>query len=156
MRTLALTLTLALLASARPAVAGNVPPVTDPVVLKECGSCHAVFPPQFLPRRSWQKLIDGLANHFGVDASLSDAQRAAVLAYHLANAADAPGAPREAQKFEASISAGETPLRITETGRWTQKHRKVKPERWTSAAVKSKLNCVACHKGAERGIFDDD
>ena len=32
----------------------RVPPVTDPVVKKECGSCHMAFPPHFLPRRSWQ------------------------------------------------------------------------------------------------------
>lgn len=146
---------LALLASAPLARAGEVPPVTDPVVRKECGACHMVFPPQFLPQRSWQKLLDGLAQHFGEDASLSEPQRAAVLAYHLAHAADAPGAPREAAKFAASVPAGETPLRITETGRWTAKHRKVKPERWTSPAVKSRLNCVACHRDAERGSWED-
>ena len=28
------------------------------------------FPPQFLPRRSWQKLVDTLADHFGENASL--------------------------------------------------------------------------------------
>jgi hypothetical protein len=146
---------LALLASASLATAGDVPPVTDPVVKKECGSCHMVFPPQFLPQRSWQKLVDGLADHFGQDASLPESQRAAVLAYHLAHAADTPGAPREARKFADSISAAETPLRITETGRWRNEHRKVKPERWASAAVKSKVNCLACHKDAERGVWDD-
>jgi hypothetical protein len=149
---------LALLSTAALARADGddvVPPVADPVVNKECGACHMVFPPQFLPRRSWQKLLDGLASHFGVDASLSDAPRAAALAYHLANAADAPGAPRAGAKFASSIPAEETPLRITETSRWIREHRKVKPERWASPGVKSKLNCVACHKGAERGVWDD-
>ena len=56
----------------------RVPPVTDPVVKKECGSCHMVFPPQFLPRRSWQKLADTLADHFGENAGLGEAQRKAV------------------------------------------------------------------------------
>lgn len=150
-----LLIAIGLLASAARAFAGDVPPVTDPVVVKECGACHMVFPPQFLPGRSWQKLFDGLANHFGEDVSLPDAKRGPALAYHLAHAADAPGAPREAGKFAASVSPAETPLRITETGRWTSKHRKVKPERWTSPAVKTKVNCVACHKGAERGVWED-
>lgn len=149
------SIALALLASASLAFAGGVPPVTDPVVKKECGSCHMVFPPQFLPQRSWQKLLDGLASHFGQDASLSESQRAAVLAYYLANAADAPGASREGKKFASSIPAGEAPLRITETARWTREHRKVKAERWASPAVKSKVNCVACHKDAERGVWED-
>ena len=152
------TMTLALLLTAPLALAEDderVPPVTDPVVKKECGSCHMAFPPQFLPRRSWQKLVEGLASHFGEDASLTDAQRAAVLEYHLANAADAPGAGRAAAKFASSIPAGETPLRITEVPRWVREHRKIKPERWKSAAVKSKLNCAACHPQAEAGLFGD-
>jgi hypothetical protein len=149
---------LALLAAASLARAGGdevVPPVADPVVKKECGACHMAFPPQFLPRRSWQKLFDGLASHFGDDASLPEPTRAAALAYHLANAADAPGAPRAAAKFASSVPAGETPLRITETARWTREHRKIKPEKWASPTVKSKLNCVACHKDAERGVWED-
>jgi hypothetical protein len=146
---------LALLAAAPLALAGEVQPVSDPVVKKECGACHMTFPPQFLPMRSWQKLVEGLADHFGQDASLPEAQRAAVLRYHLEHAADAPGAGREASKFASSIPGGETPLRITETGRWVRKHQKVKPERWKSPAVKSRLNCVACHKDAERGIWED-
>ena len=39
-----------------------------------------VFPPQFLPKRSWQKLVETLADHFGENASLGEAQRKAVLA----------------------------------------------------------------------------
>jgi len=155
MRTL---IALALLSTAPLALAGEderLSPVTDPVVKKECGACHMAFPPQFLPRRSWQKLVDGLANHFGEDAALPEAQRAAVLRYHLENAADAPGAGRAAAKFASSIPAGETPLRITETPRWVREHRKVKPDRWKSPEVKSRVNCLACHKDAERGIWED-
>jgi len=149
-----IALALALLATASPTLADDderIPPVTDPVVKKECGSCHMVFPPQFLPKRSWQKLVDGLASHFGDDASLPEAQQAAVLRYHLENAADAPGAGRAASKFAASIPAGQAPLRITETPRWVREHRKIKPEKWKSPEVKSRVNCVACHKDAGAG-----
>jgi hypothetical protein len=151
-------ISLALLLSAPLARAGDherVPPVADPVVKKECGSCHMAFPPQFLPRRSWQKLVDGLATHFGVDASLADAQRAAVLEYHVANAGDAPGAPRAGAKMVSGIPADEAPLRITETPRWIREHRKVKAEKWKSPAVKSKVNCSACHRQAEQGSYED-
>ena len=75
------------------------------------------FPPQFLPERSWQKLVDTLADHFGENASLGEAQRKAVLDYLLANAADSPKAGREGRKFAQGIPAGQTPLRITETPR---------------------------------------
>ena len=133
----------------------RVAPVTDPVVKKECGSCHMVFPPQFLPKRSWQKLVETLADHFGENASLGEAQGKAVLAYLLGHAADSPNAGREGRKFAQSIAAGQTPLRITETPRWVQEHRKVRADQWKDPKVKSKANCLACHKGAEQGVYED-
>ena len=133
----------------------RVPPVTDPVVKKECGSCHMVFPPQFLPRRSWQKLADTLADHFGENAGLGEAQRKAVLDYLLANAADGPKAGRPGRKFDESVPAAQTPLRITETPRWVKEHRKVRADRWRDPQVKSKANCVACHTAAEQGLYED-
>jgi hypothetical protein len=81
----------------------RVAPVTDSVVKKECGSCHIAFSPEFLPRRSWQKLVDTLSDHFGENASLGDAERKRVLDYLLANAGDGPKAGSEGRKFSASI-----------------------------------------------------
>jgi cytochrome c553 len=133
----------------------RVAPVTDPTVVKECGSCHMAFPPQFLPRRSWQKLVDTLADHFGENASLGEGQRQAVLAYLLANAGDGPRAGREGRKFMQGIPAGQTPLRITETPRWVKEHHDVRADRWRAPTVKSKANCVACHKAAEQGVYED-
>jgi len=133
----------------------RVPPVTDPVVKKECGSCHMAFPPQFLPKRSWQKIVDTLSDHFGENASLGEAQRKAVLDYLLANAADSPKAGREGRRFAESIASGQTPLRITEIPRWVREHREVRADRWTRPEVKSKANCLACHKKAEQGIYED-
>ena len=92
-------LCVALIATTSAARGKRVAPVTDPVVKQECGSCHMVFPPQFLPKRSWQKLVETLADHFGENASLDDAQRQAVLAYLLAHAADSRQAGREGRKF---------------------------------------------------------
>ena len=37
---------------------------------KECGSCHMAYQPQFLPQRSWNKMMKNLDNHFDVDATL--------------------------------------------------------------------------------------
>jgi len=133
----------------------RVPPVTDPVVKKECGSCHMAFPAQFLPKRSWQKLVETLSDHFGENASLGEAQRQAVLDYLLGNAADSANAGREGRKFAQSIPAGQTPLRITDTPRWVSKHREVRAEKWKDPNVKSKANCLACHKGAEQGVYED-
>lgn len=155
--TLALTILLPL-----PALADKGPRVqviSDPLVVKECSACHMAFQPEFLPARSWKKLMEPkeLSNHFGDDATLPEASRARIEAYLMQNAAGvAPG--KESGKVAASIGAGETPLRITETGRWLQKHRpgEVNPESFKSPKVKSKANCVACHSGAAQGLYEDD
>jgi hypothetical protein len=133
----------------------RVAPITDPVVTKECGSCHMAFPPQFLPRRSWEKLVATLSDHFGENASLGEAQRKTVLDYLVANAADGPRADRQARKFAEGIPPAQAPLRITETPRWVKEHREVRAGRWRDPNVKSKANCVACHKAAEQGIYED-
>jgi hypothetical protein len=157
MRTNIVLVVLLLIGVATASAPGDerVPPVTDPVVKKECGSCHMTFSAQFLPKRSWQKIMDTLSDHFGENAGLGEAQRKAVLDYLLANAADSPKAGREGRRFAASIAAGQTPLRITETPRWVREHREVRADRWKSPDVKSKANCLACHKRAEQGIYED-
>ena len=63
-------------------------PIQDALVLKECGACHMAFPPQMLPAKSWEKIVDGLAGHFGEDASLDAATSAHIKDYHMTNAAD--------------------------------------------------------------------
>jgi Dihaem cytochrome c len=149
-------LCVALITTTAAAREERVAPVTDPVVKQECGSCHMVFPPQFLPKRSWQKLLETLSDHFGENASLDEAHRKAILDYLLANAADSPKAGTEGRKFGQSIAAGQTPLRITDTPRWVREHREVQADRWQNPTVKSKANCLACHKAAEQGIYEDE
>lgn len=150
-----LSVLMVVLATAPAGADERVAPVTDPVVKKECGSCHMVFPPQFLPKRSWQKLVETLSDHFGENASLDPSQQKTVLDYLVAHAADSPNAGREGRKFGASIPATDTPLRITETPRWLKEHQKVRPDKWKDPNVKSKSNCLGCHKEAEQGVFED-
>jgi hypothetical protein len=78
-----------------------------------------------------------------------------VLGYLLAHAADSPQAGREGQKFARSIAAEQTPLRITDTPRWMKEHRKVRAEQWQDPMIKSKANCLACHPGAEQGVYEE-
>lgn len=122
------------------------PPVTDPIVLDECSACHMAFPPSMLPTRSWNALMDDLANHFGDDATLDPDTREHVRAYLVARASDA-NHPR---------TEGATPLRITELLRWLREHDEIPARVWKRDEVRSPANCQACHLAADRGIFDDD
>ncbi len=130
-------------------------PVIDETVLKECSACHMAFPPALLPARSWRALMAGLDNHFGENAALDEATAKHIADYLVANAADATtGGNRRVLR---GVRPSDTPLRITELPWWMREHRgEVRPSAFKDPRVKSKANCVACHRGAARGSFDDD
>ena len=49
--------------------AGTAVPVL-PRYQQECAACHIAYPPRMLPAESWRRVLNGLPNHFGTDASL--------------------------------------------------------------------------------------
>jgi len=123
------------------------PPVTDALVKEECGSCHMAFPAALLPSSSWQRLMGGLKNHFGDDASIDEARASRITTYLTSNAGDKQGA-RYTQKMLRGVSTTELP-------RWIKEHRRVPEREWRQRDVRSKANCPACHVDAERGYFED-
>lgn len=130
------------------------PPVRDDVVLKECTECHMAFPPSMLPARSWRAVMAGLDNHFGENASLDAASVQHITDYLVTNAADTGGKRRGILR---GLATEDVPLRISETPWWVRQHRgEVRPGAFEDPKVGSKANCAACHRGAERGIFEDD
>lgn len=132
----------------------RVPPVANDLVRKECGECHMVFQPAFLPARSWNRMMNELADHFGEDAALPADKIEAIRAYLTANAADAaPG--KLARKYLRRIAPGETPQRITDNPEFAREHR-LSERVWKDPKVVTKSNCPACHRRAERGDYDDD
>jgi hypothetical protein len=145
-------LAVMLLAATRAAAGDDqVPPVTDPVVRKECGACHMTFQPAFLPARSWRRLVDGLADHFGEDASLPAAQAEIIRTWLAANAGDV-AAPGEARKYMRSVTPDGAPLRITENPAFLRKHR-FPESTWKDPKVMTRSNCLACHPAAEHGRY---
>jgi hypothetical protein len=143
-------------ALAAPALADDderIPPVTDPATRVECSACHMAFSAALLPARSWTAIMAGLDDHFGENASLSGETAAAIGAWLGANAADA-GSRRP--RVLRGLSPSETPVRISETPWWVRKHDEVPARAWADPKIGSRANCVACHRGAESGVFEDD
>lgn len=149
---LALTLTAMPFAGAFASEMERVPPVTDPVVQKECGACHMAFQPAFLPAESWQAMMGDLSNHFGEDAWLPPETAAHIERWMVTHAA-----PMRRSASASVATGGQPPLRITELRWWRHEHldeREVSPAMWDKAG--SRANCQACHAGAGRGNYDDD
>ncbi len=116
-------------------------PSNNPTFKKECGACHMAFQPGFLPANSWELIMDDLGNHFGEDASLDDETTSLIKQYLV--------------KKAARRVSGEPPLRITRLRWFVREH-----NHEVSSRAKKKAgtmsNCTSCHRGAERGYFDDD
>ncbi len=116
---------------------------TDPAWKAECGSCHVAYPAELLPAPSWRKLMAGLNDHFGTDASL-DAKTAQSITRFL-----------EANWAGSRKRAGETAIRITEAQWFRKEHRKVPSRIWKNPTVKTPANCAACHTRAEQGDYSE-
>ncbi|HYV89997.1 MAG TPA: cytochrome b/b6 domain-containing protein [Candidatus Polarisedimenticolia bacterium] len=117
---------------------------------QECSACHNVFHPSLLPRTSWAAIMADLPHHFGEDASLPVIRRDEIASYLESYAAEAWDT-LPARRF--SQVSSDDPLRITATPGWIRLHRHVDAAAFALSAVRSKTNCLACHRDAEGGQF---
>jgi mono/diheme cytochrome c family protein len=111
---------------------------------QECSSCHIAYAPGLLPAESWRRVMAGLDQHFGTDASLT------------------PTESREITDFLVRYgtnrwSGAAAPIRITETSGFVREHRgdEVPAGAFKRASVKSAANCQACHSAAANGDFNE-
>ena len=119
----------------------------------ECASCHMAYPPGMLPASSWRKLMGGLDRHFGDNAALEPATRNEITTFLTMWSAEKTN-PKYRRKYAEDDA--NPPIRITSTAWFRHKHDEIRPDVFRRKGVGSAANCVACHRGAERGDFDDD
>ncbi|WIX03550.1 hypothetical protein QK899_03695 [Pseudomonas sp. AR5] len=125
-------------------------PSDAPLVWKEeCAACHMLYSPGLLPADAWREQMRTLGDHYGSNASLDPVQEQEILNF-LVRASAANRLP-----VEPSPTAGEPP-RISQTRWFERKHHEVSDAKFAREAVGGRFNCVACHRDAERGDFDED
>lgn len=133
----------------------GVAPATDSLYLKECGSCHFAYQPGLLPSRSWVKVMENLSDHFGTDASVESAENSKILKYLKDNSAEKFTDYKRSKKINESIATTETPIAVTKTRYFVQKHREIGCELIKQKEVKSLANCMACHTKADKGSYSE-
>ena len=121
---------------------GPPPPVA---YTQECGSCHLAFPPNLLPKASWQRVMQRLDSHYGSDATLDAATQKQIAAWLQTYGGQGKRAREEPPQD-----------RITRAAWFERKHREVSAATFKRASIKSPVNCAACHRDAAEGDFDDD
>jgi len=118
----------------------------------ECGDCHEVYHPSLLPKASWTKLMAGLEDHFGEDASL-DQETAINITAHLITYAAEAWDTEASNRF--SIVSQAAPYQISATPYWVRKHDEVGEDVFKRKGIGNKSRCAACHRDADSGHFDD-
>lgn len=116
-----------------------------PLYQQECAACHLAYPPGLLSASSWSRIMKGLENHYGSDASL-DPKSVAQIGQWLQTNAGTYKRVTEAPPQD----------RITRAPWFERKHRRIEAAVWKHASVKSAANCAACHTRADKGWFDDE
>lgn len=102
-----------------------------------CGECHLAYAAKHLPAASWERVVAGLGDHFGSDASLTPAELAPVRSYLVSGA-------RKPKNTDPDPAA----LRITESRWWVRQHDKIRPQRWNHPRITSRAACESCHLDA--------
>jgi len=111
---------------------------------KECGACHFAYQPEFLPKRSWDKMMGTLESHFGTDATLDPADHKTIQNYLATHAS----------RYDRMTGmGGAIATRISETPNFIREHREVPQKMVTQPEVKSFANCAACHTKAASGSY---
>lgn len=118
----------------------------------ECSTCHVAFPTDFLPAKSWQKIMGGLDDHFGDNAELAAEDNAKITEYLVANSAENAGTKR-GRKVMRRLGSDEAPLRITEIPYFVREHNEVPRRALQHEKIGNLSNCAACHTQAEQGSF---
>lgn len=142
---LAALLGLAALGAAHADGGRRMPRDVPQAYIAECAACHTAYAPGLLPARSWQRVMSGLDQHYGTDASLDEATVRQLSTWLVANAGTYKRVKEEPPQD-----------RLTRSAWFERKHDDVPSAVWKHPAIKSAANCGACHPGADRGDFDDD
>jgi len=136
----------------------GVKPMNNDLYNDSCGECHYAYQAGLLPKRSWKKMMlpEQLEDHFGENAELDEEDRIMIRDLLVANAADT-SIYKRSSKIVRSLPDDKVELRITEVPYIKRKHKDL-PDKYVknNPKVKSLINCNACHRAIDKGIFDDD
>ncbi len=121
---------------------------------KECASCHILYPPNLLPKKSWETMMGNLENHFGDDATIDMESNKNILNFLVENSAET-STTKASWKFLNSIGEKDI-IALSETKFWEKKHKDISKELFKHKEIKSKANCKACHSDIEKGLIENE
>ena len=127
-----------------------------PEFANECSSRHAMMPPLFLTKKSWEVALSDPNDHFYVDISAKVPNLESIKEYILANSAQT--SINELAKGVSETSKGRNVYRVTRTKYWKDLHSSIPREIYSHPYIKSQSRCDACHNnfGVTNYIDNED
>lgn len=122
--------------------------------VNECASCHTLYPPNLLPKKSWELLMSDLENHFGDDASIDQELNKSILDFLQKNSAE--NFTIEASWNFLNSIKNQDIITLTKTSYWEKRHKNIPKKVFETSRVRSVANCKACHSDIEKGLIEDE
>jgi len=151
---LIITLITAFACAGNNKTAKNTPKVNNATYQKNCSTCHFAYQPGLLPAGAWKSLLEKPDAHAGGPFSFNDKTRNEIKNYLIINSAENSGWEKSGKILSSTIN--ETPVRISEISYIKRKHWGVRNSIFQRSSIGSRGNCIACHKSAESGLYDED
>jgi len=128
------------------------------IFVKECGDCHKIYPPFLLPKKSWNRVMNDLDNHFGekiTEANISISKQSTIREFLAENSAETSTRESSVKIMDSIKKGGFYPKAISKTLYWRATHKSIPRTAYKTKKVKDKSNCFACHKNFDKGVLDD-
>lgn len=109
---------------------------------KECSSCHFLYPANLYTESNWVNIINNLDNHYGDDATISDANKLELLAYLVQNSKK----DTRVQNIFTNFTTNGTDESITKLKSFEKIHKHTPKDAKLTA-------CNNCHIDAASGAF---
>ena len=133
-------------------------PVSE-IYTEECSSCHFLYQAWLLPAGSWKIIMDNSAEHFGDDLALDEEVLGEILAYLEANSTENTTVRNKWTGPRGKIMrrlGGSTPESIGDIPYIRHEHDEFDKRVFDHPDIKSFSNCIACHRTADEGDYDED
>jgi len=130
------------------------PKVNNATYQKNCSACHFAYQPGLLPAGSWKALLEKPDGHAGGALSFDDKTMSELKNYLMQNSAENSGWEKSKKILSSTIN--EAPVRISEVSYIKRKHWGVRNSIFQRSSIGSRGNCIACHRSAETGLYDED
>lgn len=128
----------------------------NPIFAKECSECHDLFSPTCMTKKMWKVTLSDKTDHFNEDLSKDVPHFENIKEYVLQNSAETSNS--EISQGVIKTTLGKNKYRITKTRYWKDIHAQIPRNAYKHPNIKSKSNCIACHKnfGTTDYINDED